>query len=114
MLNCKDVTPAALLAPHARAVAERCAGHACVAVSQDTTELDYSQMKETGGLGPLNEEYRRGFFMHSLYVVSEDGLPLGVFERPSGGPRVPWCGVRRARRSRHSHPSSCHTRQADE
>jgi hypothetical protein len=78
LLNCKDVTPAALLAPHARAVAERCAGHACVAVSQDTTELDYSQMKETEGLGPLNEEYRRGFFMHSLYVVSEDGLPLGV------------------------------------
>lgn len=78
LLNCEDVTPAALLAPHYQAVVKRCAQHACVVVSQDTTEFDYSHMKETEGLGPLNEEYRRGFFMHSLYVVSEDGLPLGV------------------------------------
>jgi len=80
LLNCKHVTPAALLAPHRQAVVERCAQYACVAVSQDTTELDYSHMKETEGLGPLNEDYRRGLFMHSLYVVSEDGLPLGLLD----------------------------------
>lgn len=80
LLNCKHVTPAALLAPHRQAVVERCAQYACVAVSQDTTELDYSHMKETEGLGPLNEDYRRGMFMHSLYVVSEDGLPLGMLD----------------------------------
>jgi Transposase DNA-binding len=80
LLNCKDVTPAALLAPHAKCVADRCAGHACVAVSQDTTELDYSYLKKTKGLGPLNEDYRRGFYMHSLYVVSEGGLPLGLLD----------------------------------
>lgn len=80
LLNCKHATPAALLAPHSRAVVERCAQHACVAVSQDTTELDYSHMKQTEGLGPLNEHHRRGLFLHSLYVVSEDGLPLGVLD----------------------------------
>jgi len=80
LLNCKHVTPAALLAPHRQAMVERCAQYACVAVSQDTTELDYSHMKETEGLGPLNEDYRRGLFMHSLYVVSEDGLPLGLLD----------------------------------
>lgn len=80
LLNCEDVTPAALLAPHRQAVVKRCAQHACVAVSQDTTELDYSHMKETEGLGPLNDESRRGLFMHSLYVVSEEGLPLGVLD----------------------------------
>ncbi len=69
LLNCKHVTPAALLAPHRQAVVERCAQYACVAVSQDTTELDYSHMKETEGLAPLNEDYRRGLFMHSLYGV---------------------------------------------
>jgi len=80
LLNSTGFEPAALLAPHREAVARRCAGHACVAVSQDTTEFDFSHMKETGGLGPLNEETRRGFYMHSLYAVSEQGLPLGLLD----------------------------------
>jgi hypothetical protein len=69
-----------LFAPHRQAVVERCAQHACVAVSQNTTELDDSHMKETEGLGLLNEDYRRGLFMHSLYVMPEDGLPLGLLD----------------------------------
>ena len=80
LLNSTDFEPAALLAPHREAVAKRCAGHACVAVSQDTTEFDYSHMKEAKGLGPLNDEMRRGFYMHSLYAVSEQGLPLGLLD----------------------------------
>ena len=80
LLNSTGFEPAALLAPHRDAVAKRCAGHACVAVSQDTTEFDYSHMKEAKGLGPLNDEMRRGFHMHSLYAVSEQGLPLGLLD----------------------------------
>ena len=80
LLNCDDFEPAALVAPHQEATAGRCAGHPCVAVIQDTTELDFSRMKETTGLGRLNEEVRRGFFLHSLYVVSERGLPLGLLD----------------------------------
>ena len=80
LLNSTGFEPAALLAPHREAVAKRCAGHACVAVSQDTTEFDYSHMKEARGLGPLNDEMRRGFYMHSLYAVSEQGLPLGLLD----------------------------------
>jgi hypothetical protein len=37
-------------------------------------------MKTMEGCGPLNDEGRRGFFMHSLYVQSEAGLPLGVLD----------------------------------
>jgi hypothetical protein len=80
LLNCDDFSPDALIAPHRQATIRRCAGHACVAVSQDTTEFDFSHMKEIEGLGPLNEETRRGFFMHSLYAVSEQGLPLGLLD----------------------------------
>lgn len=80
LLNCDDFSPDALIAPHRQATAQRCAGYACVAVSQDTTEFDFSHMKEIEGLGPLNEETRRGFFMHSLYAVSEQGLPLGLLD----------------------------------
>src|SRR5437867_2289533 len=46
----------------------------------DTIELDFSTMKTIEGCGPLNEETRRGFFMHSLYVLSEPGLPLGLLD----------------------------------
>lgn len=80
LLNCDDFSPDALIVPHQQATAKRCAEYACVAVSQDTTEFDFSHMKETEGLGPLNEERRRGFYLHSLYVVSEQGLPLGLLD----------------------------------
>lgn len=80
LLNCGDFEPAALVKPHQEATAARCAGHACVAVIQDTTEMDFSRMKETTGLGPLNGMLRRGFFLHSLYAVSPDGLPLGLLD----------------------------------
>ena len=109
LLNFEGFEPGALLAPHQEAVAKRCSGHACVVVSQDTTEFDYSHMKETSGLGPLNDEKRRGFYMHSLYAVSEQGLPLGLLDaaiiwavsaltchvvvclkRRNGNRRVPW------------------------
>jgi len=78
LLGCDKVTPEALIAPHQEAVARRCAEYECVVVSQDTTELDFTRMKATEGLGPLNDESRRGFFMHGLYAVSEGGVPLGV------------------------------------
>jgi hypothetical protein len=51
-----------------------------VTVSQDTTELDFTHMKELEGLGPLNSETRRGFYLHTLYAGSEDGLPLGLLD----------------------------------
>jgi hypothetical protein len=59
---------------------QRAAKQSCVLVIQDTTELDFTPMKTMTGRGPLNDESRQGFFMHSLYVVSEAGLPLGVLE----------------------------------
>jgi len=78
LLGCKEVTAKALLAPHQKAVVQRCSEYECVVVSQDTTELDFTHMKATTGLGPLNDESRRGFYMHGLYAVSEEGVPLGL------------------------------------
>jgi Transposase Tn5 dimerisation domain/Transposase DNA-binding len=80
LLHCEEFAPGALIAPHTSATVERCAGQACVVVSQDTTEFDFTHMKATQGLGPLNDEHRRGFFMHSQYAVSEQGLPLGLLD----------------------------------
>ena len=80
LLKRDEVTPEALIAAHQEAVAQRCAQYECVVVSQDTTELDFTHMKGMEGLGPLNDESRRGFFMHGLYAVSEGGVPLGLLD----------------------------------
>ncbi len=79
LLGREEVTAKALLAPHQQAVAQRCDEYECVVISQDTTELDFTRMKRTEGFGPLNDEYRRGLFMHGLYAVSEGGVPLGMW-----------------------------------
>jgi hypothetical protein len=80
LLHAPEVTPGAIRAPHQRALLARAATAPCVLVIQDTTEIDFSHMKMMEGCGPLNEEARRGFFMHSLYVQSEEGLPLGLLD----------------------------------
>ena len=95
LLHAPQVTPGAILAPHQRALLARAATVPCVLLVQDTTEeeegnredgrwaspeIDFSHMKAMEGCGPLNDEARRGFFMHSLYALSEAGLPLGVLD----------------------------------
>jgi hypothetical protein len=80
LLNNGDYDPIELIRPHSRKTVGRCADHGCAIAIQDTSELDFSHMKCAGGLGPLNDERRRGFYLHAHYVVSEQGLPLGVLD----------------------------------
>jgi hypothetical protein len=49
-----------------------------VLLVQDTTSLDYSGHQATEGLGPLENKWMKGVFVHSTLSVSEGGLPLGV------------------------------------
>ena len=78
LLNAPKTTPAAILAPHREAVVARAAAHPCVLVVQDTTELDFTHMKAMRGCGPLNSLSRKGLFLHSLFTITEAGLPLGL------------------------------------
>lgn len=78
LLNNGDFEAAECIRPHTDRTLERCADHDCVIAIQDTTEMDFSRMKSLEGLGPLNSETRRGFYMHGHYVVGEEGLPLGL------------------------------------
>jgi hypothetical protein len=82
VLGSAGVSVEKILAPHRRALLERAEAmpSRAVAVIQDTTELDFTRMKHMEGCGPLNDESRRGVLMHSLYAVSEEGLPLGVWD----------------------------------
>jgi hypothetical protein len=68
-----------ILAPHRRATLERIRSNSTVLIVQDTTELEYTRKTRTAaGAGPLNEEYRRGFYDHMEIAVTPQRLCLGV------------------------------------
>lgn len=79
LFNNGKVTMEKILAPHRRGLLDRAGEHACIALIQDTTELDYSGHRAMDARGPLNCERRRGFFLHSQYAVSETRVPLGLW-----------------------------------
>jgi hypothetical protein len=75
----RRVTLDALLAPHARATAQRCREAGQVYVVSDTTECSFGGSKRGESLGRLQGK-RRGFLAHVALAVSADGhrTPLGV------------------------------------
>lgn len=46
----------------------------------DTTEIDYTAMDETEGLGPLSKEYVQGLMLHPIIAVTPDRINLGVLD----------------------------------
>ena len=46
----------------------------------DTTEIDYTAMDETEGLGPLSKEYVHGLMLHPIIAVTPGRINLGVLD----------------------------------
>jgi hypothetical protein len=78
LFESEDVTPEAILSAHYEQTIKRSQLSGIILHIQDTTELDFSKKKALQGTGPLSELSRRGFFVHSDYLVQADGLPLGL------------------------------------
>lgn len=79
LFNNKKITLDKIMEPHRAALVERAKLHTCIGLIQDTTELDYSTHPAMEGPGVLNNENRRGYFLHCQYAVSLERLPLGVW-----------------------------------
>jgi Transposase Tn5 dimerisation domain len=60
---------------------KRIESHAVVLAIQDTTELDYSHLKQTTGLGFINQSLQQGLKVHSCLAVSAQGEPLGILHQ---------------------------------
>lgn len=71
---------AQVLTAHAEATQARMAAEPVVLLPEDTTSLNYSGLRQTRGLGPINHEGSRGLFLHSLLAYRPDGVPLGVLQ----------------------------------
>lgn len=82
---CGQIDLDALLAGHKARTAERMAAEPLVLLAQDTTSLNYSGLKQTEGLGPINHEGSLGLHLHSTLVMDRAGVPLGVVDAQCWG-----------------------------
>lgn len=96
------VKPEQILASHRGRVSERMQQQAAVLVIQDTTDLNFSSLKHTSGLGFINQTTQQGIKVHTSFAVSSDGEPLGVLRQHSWH-RTERSGMRGERRKKATH-----------
>lgn len=80
-LHNEQVTDRDILQPHREALLERVQEESTVLLVQDTTTLNYTNLKGcTTGLGPLKDRANRarGLFVHATVGFTQGGRPLGV------------------------------------
>lgn len=75
----KRFGPDDLLQPVADATTDSLPGLTTLLAVQDSTSLNFSTLKTTEGLGPLNDSpHARGLHLHTTLALREDGVPLGI------------------------------------
>ncbi len=75
----EQVEPQALLSVHAERTRVRIAEHSVCLLVQDTTEVDLTRPTEqVQGAGPMSSPSQFGAFVHPLWAVTPDGIPLGI------------------------------------
>ena len=76
------VTMDAILAPHRERTVQRMQAQQTVLCIQDGTDLNYNSLAQCEGLGVIGNNQTgaqsRGLHLHSTFVVTTDGLPLGL------------------------------------
>jgi hypothetical protein len=70
-----------ILASHRASVIARVNTQAVVLAIQDTTDLDFTGLKQTRGLGFICQTSQQGIKLHSCFAVSGTGEPLGLLHQ---------------------------------
>jgi len=77
-------TVAAILAPHRARTVQRMKAHSTVLCIQDGTALNFSGLAQCDGLGSIGTNQTgassAGLHLHSRFVVTTQGLPLGLLD----------------------------------
>lgn len=85
-----QVSPAAILGPHRERTVQRMKAHPTVLCIQDGTDLNYTGRAQCDGLGVMgaNQTGARGLglHLHSTFVVSTEGVPIGVLNAQFSAP----------------------------
>jgi hypothetical protein len=96
------VKPEQIIASHRSSVVKRMSEQEVVLAIQDTTDLDFSSLKQTQGLGFINQTQQQGIKVHSSFAVSGNGEPLGLLHQYTWN-REERTGKRGERRKRATH-----------
>ncbi len=84
-----EVTMAAILAPHQQRTAQRMMGYPTVLCIQDASDLNFANLEDCEGLGPMGSNQRAdydGLHLHSMMAVTDTGLPLGILDATCEAP----------------------------
>jgi hypothetical protein len=94
-----EVSAQALRAAQYDAVVERIGKRRRVLAVHDKTSLDFTCCPGTAGLGPLDSPLCRGLKVQTVFLLNEDGVPLGLIDQQVWA-REEEVGKRRTRRQR--------------
>ena len=85
-----QVTMQAILAPHRLRTVQRMKAQSTVLCIQDGCDVNYSRLTQCDGLGVIGSNQTGaqsgGLHLHSTFVVSTEGLPLGVLGAQCSAP----------------------------
>ncbi len=85
-----QVSMQAILAPHRLRTVQRMKAQATVLCIQDGCDVNYSRLVQCAGLGVIGSNQTGaksgGLHLHSTFVVSTEGLPLGVLRAECWAP----------------------------
>ena len=73
-----DIAPQDIIQSHIEATYDRLDHVPVVLAVQETTEVDWSSLRATTGLGPLGHPACQGFFVHSTLAMTPERVPLGL------------------------------------
>ena len=93
------ITAKQILQSHRPSVIERVNKQRVVLAVQDSTDLDFTSLKQTTGLGFICQTNQQGIKVHSCLAISGDGEPLGLLHQQSWS-RVQRKGKRDQRRKK--------------
>jgi len=78
----EELTYEEILRPHCERTVQRVMGCKRVYAIQDTSDLNYSKLKKCQGLGLItknkNSKGTPGLNLHSLFMINDKGIPLGI------------------------------------
>jgi hypothetical protein len=80
-LDSDKVTPEAIRASCRQATLKRVSQETRVLMIQDTSMLDFTQHRDTSGLGYLALPHQRGIMLHSALACTTAGVPLGILDQ---------------------------------
>jgi hypothetical protein len=80
-LDSEKVTPESIRGSHIQSTVKRATRKPRVLLIQDTSPLDFTDHKDTTGLGYLDRRFMKGLFMHTTLCCTDQGVPLGLLDQ---------------------------------